>query len=118
MRGISKIKIKVNRDFQKWLEDTYSLHYIGNDIYYQSPRPRIECNDGFSMSVQGGKHSYSLPREYGTNFTEMEIGYPSDYEELIRDYAESDDFTGTVYPYTPVSLILQVIGKHGGMKKD
>jgi hypothetical protein len=48
----------------------------------------------------------------------MEIGYPSHYEELIRSYAETDEYTNTFYPYVPVSLIIEVIEKHGGIKKD
>lgn len=114
MKSILKHKVNVKRDFQVWLEETYqrlpNFHYI--------PRPRIECNDGFSMSVQGGEFTYSAPKQFGSSFEEMEIGYPSEYEELIRGYASSEDFTDTVYPYVPVSLIIKVIEKHGGIKKD
>lgn len=109
MRSLSKYKINVKLDFRAWLENTYVSRW--------SPRARIVCNDGFSMSVQGGEFSYSNPRQFGTHFTEMEIGFPSDYEELIAGYAESSNYTDTVYPYTPVSIIIQVIEKHGGMKK-
>lgn len=111
MRSISTINIR--NQFKQWLVDTFIEFEFG---LYQ-PRPRIECNDGFSMSVQGGEYSYSNPRQFGSQFTEMEIGFPSEYEELIRGYAEGSDYTDTVYPYTPVKLIIQVIEKHGGMKK-
>lgn len=111
MRSIKNIKIGVKQEFEKWLEDTYSPEF-----FYTS-RPRIECNDGFSMSVQGGQYAYSYPRENGSSFEDMEIGFPSEFEILIRGYAESNDFTETVYPYVPVSLIIEVIEKHGGMKK-
>lgn len=114
MRSISKIRVSVKRDFREWLESTHQR--LLNFPY--TPRPVIVCNDGFSMSVQGGVYVYSSPRELVTNFTEMEIGYPSHYEELISSYAETDHFTNTVYPYVPVSLIIQVIEKHGGIKKD
>ena len=110
MRSISKIRVKCKKDFQEWLEKTVTSRWI--------PRPRMECNDGFSMSVQGNEFTYCYPKQSGFSFTEMEIGYPSEYEELIRGYAESDDFTNTVYPYVPVSLIIEVIEKHGGIKKD
>lgn len=108
MRSLSKISVSVK--FQEWLEKTTTSRW--------NPRPRIECNDGFSMSVQGGEFSYSNPRQFGSNFTEMEIGFPSEYEELISSYSESNEYTKTVYPYVPVSLITQVIEKHGGIKKD
>ncbi len=114
MRSISKLKINVKRDFQEWLEVTHQR--LLNFPY--TPRPVIVCNDGFSMSVQGGVYTYSSPREFVSNFTEMEIGYPSHFEELIHSYAETDDYTRTVYPYVPVSLIIEVIKKHGGIKKN
>jgi hypothetical protein len=111
MRSISKIRVSVKRDFQEWLEKTLSnCRYI--------PRKRLECNDGFNMSIQGGENSYSKPRQFGTNFIEMEVGFPSEYEELIKDYTNSEYYTDTFYPYVPVSLIIEVIEKHGGIKKD
>lgn len=109
---------QINEDFKfkQWLIDTF----IVNDGLY-IPRPRIKCKDGFSMSVQGGKYVYSKPREHSTKYEEMEIGYPSEYEELIRDYAEHNmdnfSYTDTVYPYVPVELIIKVIKKHGGMEE-
>jgi hypothetical protein len=109
MRSLSKISVSVK--FQEWLEKTTTISL--------NPRPRIECNDGFSMSVQGGEFSYSNPRQFGSNFTEMEIGFPSEYEELIIDYAQSNNNpTDTVYPYVPVEVIIEVIKKHKGMKKN
>jgi hypothetical protein len=111
MRSISKLKISVKHDFQEWLEKNLSnCRYI--------PRKRLECNDGFNMSIQGGENSYSKPRQFGTNFIEMEVGFPSEYEELIKDYTNSEYYTDAVYPYVPVSLIIEVIEKHGGIKKD
>ena len=105
MRSLSKISVSVK--FQEWLEKTTTITFY--------PRPRIECNDGFSMSVQGGEFSYSNPRQFGSNFTEMEIGFPSEYEELISSYSE---YTETIYPYVPVEVIIEVIKKHKGMKKN
>jgi hypothetical protein len=37
---------------------------------------------------------------------------------LIREYASDEDFTETIYPYVPTDVILEVIKKHGGMKKN
>jgi hypothetical protein len=114
MKSIKKLKISVRNDFKNWLEETYqqllNFHYI--------PRPRIECEDGFHMSVQGGDFAYSHPRNNGFRFESMEIGFPSEYEELIRNYAQSNDFTETVYPYVPIDVIIKVIEKHGGFKKN
>lgn len=114
MRSFSN-KFKIKKDFNLWLKKTL----IDNDgLVSLFIRPRIECNDGFSMSVQGGDFSYSTPRRVGDSFTEMEIGFPSEPEDLILGYAESNEPTNTVYPYVPVELILKVIEKHGGMKKN
>lgn len=113
MKSISKLKIRVKRDFQDWLEETHNQF---TSVFVV--RPRIECNDGFSMSVQGGEFTYSNPREYGLRFESMEVGFPSEYEELIREYASDEDFTETIYPYVPTDVILEVIKKHGGMKKN
>ena len=78
--------------------------------------PRIKCNDGFEMSVQGSSGHYSSPREYGDEFYEMEIGFPTQEEALIIQYAENkDDLTNTVYGWVPVHVIQKVIDKHGGI---
>jgi hypothetical protein len=114
MRSISKIRLSVKRDFREWLE--YTHQQLLNFPY--RARPKIVCYDGFTMSVQGGIGSYSTPRQFVNNFSKMEIGYPSHFEELIHSYAETDDYTHTIYPYVPVSLIIEVIEKHGGMKKN
>jgi hypothetical protein len=104
--------------FKKWLIDTYVEPRIIYGLEWAEPREALICNDGFTMSVQGGVGIYSEPGEFGVNFTHMEIGFPSEYEELIVDYAESNDYTKTVYPYVPVLLICDVIKKHGGIKKN
>lgn len=81
---------------------------------------RLQCNDGFSMSVQASEGVYCSPRvdpdETGYYF-KVEIGYPSDREELIMQYAEdSDQPTDTVYGYVPVEVVVAVVEKHGGIK--
>ena len=83
------------------------------------PFARIICSDGFSMSVQGGEGLYSHPRAKSESYSAMEIGFPSKRELLILDYAE-DEYRpeDTVYPYTPVSIIQEVIDKHGGIDVD
>lgn len=98
-----------------YLRKTYSV--IG---FMQNTRPRIVCNDGFSMSVQAGYGLYCTPRCNLANgdYSHVEIGFPSEAEELIQEYAEgSGDYTSTVYPYVPVELVEKVIEKHGGIKE-
>ena len=100
---------------REWLKNTYKVSF-----YLQDIRPRIVCEDGFSMSVQAGKEIYSFPRENVKSgcYEAVEIGYPNAKEELICEYAESGNYTDTIYPYVPVEVVEKVIEKHGGMKKE
>ena len=77
----------------------------------------IKCKDGFTMSVQAGETQYCHPRVTGAErYTEVEIGFPNQKEDLILEYAENSDTpTETVYPYVPAPLVTLVIAKHGGM---
>ena len=99
---------------REWLKNTYKVNELG----FLETRPRIVCKDGFSMSVQAGYYLYSIPRidMKSGNYEAVEIGFPSEKEELICKYAEdSSDYTETVYPYVPVEIVEQVIEKHNGM---
>ena len=80
----------------------------------------LYCNDGFSMSVQAHKHSYCSPRvnpEETDCYDKVEVGFPSDREELLMEYVEDyDNPTDTIYAYVPVKVVQEVIEKHGGIK--
>jgi len=78
---------------------------------------KVVCKDGFIMSVQAGETQYCYPRETGADrYTEVEIGFPNEAEDLLLEYAEdSTQPTETVYHYVPASLVSLVIAKHGGM---
>ena len=84
--------------------------------------PHIVCTDGFTMSVQVGYSLYSKPKKVAKRYSNVEIGYPSDHEPLIEEYAEcftfeelDIDFTDTIYPYVPVKIVDKVLKKHGGI---
>ena len=84
--------------------------------------PHIVCADGFEMSVQVGYSLYSKPKKVAKRYSEVEVGYPSEHEPLIEEYAEcytseelDIDFTNTVYGYVPVKLVDKVLKKHGGI---
>ena len=80
---------------------------------------RIECNDGFSISVQGSEFAYCKPREPDADYYEVECGFPSEKPDLIMGYAERpEDPTGTVYGYVPINLVQELIDLHGGIKSD
>ena len=91
-------------------------------IMTSSKLPHIVCTDGFTMSVQVGYSLYSTPKKVAKRYSEVEIGYPSEHEPLIEEYAEcftfeelDIDFTDTIYPYVPVKIVDKVLKKHGGI---
>ena len=83
--------------------------------------PQIVCVDGFEMSVQVGYSLYSEPKKVAKRYSAVEIGFPSDHEPLIEEYAETfhqedaTDYTDIVYPYVPVKIVNKVLKKHGGI---
>ena len=81
--------------------------------------PRIECADGFSLSVQCDKHKYCYPKEdYSDVYTSVEVGFPSSSPEFILGYAEWAEYpTETIYTYVPIELVERLILLHGGVKK-
>lgn len=80
-------------------------------------RPRVQCMDGYSVSVQVGSCLYSSPRVDGAAYYDkVELGYPSEEDPLINDYAEdSENYTDTVYGYVPVEIVDELLLKHGGI---
>jgi len=78
---------------------------------------KVVCADGFSMSVQAGEFNYSSPRVDGASrYFSVEIGYPSQRESLIIEYAENPNRpTETVYPWVPSAVISLICAKHGGI---
>ncbi len=81
------------------------------------PRPRVRCADGFNISIQANEYTYCNPRiTYPGEYTKVELGYPSEPDELIEEYAEDwDDLTDTVYGYVPIEVVDKLLEKHGGI---
>lgn len=82
--------------------------------------PRVVCADGFNMSVQvSSGHCCSPCINDAAEYFEVEIGYPSEREELLMPFAKQGEYpTDTVYGYVPVSIVDEVIAKHGGFKSE
>ncbi len=78
---------------------------------------KVRCADGFFMSVQANENAYCQPRiNNAEKYISVEIGFPSHREEIIIDWAENvENPTDTVYGYVPVSVVTNVIAKHGGI---
>ncbi len=78
--------------------------------------PRMICKDGFTMSVQAGPYAYCAPRDDYGPYVAVEIGFPSQKEYLLMEWAENEENpTRTVYANVPVNVVIEVINKHGGL---
>ena len=80
-------------------------------------RKAITCADGFTMSVQASENHYCSPRlDVCVKYETVEVGYPSEKEDIFMPYAEEPEKPcETVYAYVPVSQVTLVIAKHGGI---
>ena len=116
--------MKINEFIKNNLKvTTFSDDPLMKHIATSSRLPHIVCEDGFTMSVQVGYSLYSTPKKVAKRYSAVEIGYPSEPEELIKEYAEftpfdedeKPDYTDTVYPYVPVKIVDKVLKKHGGI---
>ena len=100
------------------------IHLKNENMMTSTRLPQIVCSDGFKMSVQVGFSLYSTPKKVAKRYSAVEIGFPSEHEPLIEEYAETfykedemdvTDYTDTVYPYVPVKIVDKVLKKHGGI---
>lgn len=102
-----------------WLKKSVRIHtcYDGS-VEIQEKRPRLYCNDGFSISVQASEFHYCYPQLNGVrDYESVELGFPSVEDELINEYAEDCmDYTETVYGYVPIEVVEKLIEKHGGIR--
>lgn len=94
----------------------YLLNTVQTKSGIQINRSRVQCVDGYSMSVQASECHYCTPCVSGyIEYNCVEIGFPSSEESLLSQYAESpDEPTETVYGYVPIEVVDAVIEKHGG----
>jgi len=83
---------------------------------------RIECKDGFSISVQAHQGAYCTPRQNLGPWTAVECGFPSAHPgDEMMPYIDGDisqDPADTVYGYVPVEVVARLIESHGGMREE
>ena len=104
----------------EYLEKHKKIEHLLNGEYKNRPlAPHMECKDGFRMSVQVSETHYCIPRLNDADYYQaVEVGYPSEQEELLMPFVEdADNPTSTVYAYVPVEVVDFVIKKHGGIKR-
>lgn len=102
-----------------WLKKSVRIHTLyDGSVEIQEKRPRLCCNDGFSISVQASEFHYCEPQLNGVqDYESVELGFPSVEDELINEYAEDCmNYTETVYGYVPIEIVEKLIEKHGGIK--
>jgi hypothetical protein len=79
-------------------------------------RPRVVCENGYSISIQASMYHYCEPREsMETTYTHLELGFPNndDYEALLTQYDGDGD---SVYGYVPCETVDNIITLCGGIK--
>lgn len=102
-----------------WLAKSIRTYtYFDGTCEVQDNRPRLYCNDGYSISVQASAFHYCKPRLNGLqDYESVELGFPNMEDELISEYAEDDfDYTDTIYGYVPIEIVEKLIEKHGGIR--
>jgi len=80
----------------------------------------IECNDGFTVSVQASDDHFCIPRNLDGPYTHFELAYPSEIEYKLLPYSVTRHHVTesyTVYAEVPVNLVLYIINNHGGVKE-
>jgi len=78
---------------------------------------RVQCRDGFTMSVQAGRGMYCTPRCDDGPYSAVEVGYPSSACPILSPYAEDPNKpTRTVYGWVPAAKILECVAAHGGIE--
>lgn len=79
---------------------------------------RIECADGFSVSVQVGWSSYCTPRDNAGPWTKVELGFPSaSLPPVFDEFCDDPDdprTTRTVWGYVPIEMVVELLNNHGG----
>ena len=83
------------------------------------PTPRLECADGFSISIQASDSTYCTPRvtlDDVSGYSAFELGFPTELDELIEPFQECGEGIAGVFPYVPREVVEQLIEKHGGIQ--
>lgn len=94
-----------------------SMENVYDNNYFHLPR--VFCKDGFSISIQICKSSYSGSengiRKFGIDWKLVEWGFPSQPIDAEKYMCESSETTTSVGGYVPVELMEELIEEHGGI---
>lgn len=83
---------------------------------FKKPSPKAQCADGWRISIQASSNHYCSPRQDRGPYYEVELGFPSEAEPDLLEYAEEPHKpTATIYSYVPVDVVDALLAKHGGI---
>ena len=102
--------LEEHKEIELLLDGEYELRKLA---------PKVECADGFTMSVQVSETHYCDPRKNNAgHYKAVEVGFPSEKDDLLMPFCEEESNpTGTVYGFVPVRVVDKVIVNHGGFKQ-
>ena len=104
----------LTKHFTQWMQEGIRLEYKG--ITQQAAR--LVLANGVSLSIQASGTHYCYPRETVpySQYTEFEVGYPSEEIEALMPYCDDcENPTETVYPYVPLEVLDAYIASVGGV---
>lgn len=80
-------------------------------------RKRIQCRDGFSMSVQASVIHHCVPAKNlkDGKYEKVEVGSIFTKEHLLDPYTENKKDDYPIYPFVPIKVVEKIIKKHGGI---
>ena len=72
------------------------------------------------MQIHNGSYSSSENgyRTLGHTMEEVEFGYPSENESLLKDYAEDPSNITSTVGRVPIKVMEEIFKKHGGIDWD
>lgn len=94
-----------------------SAPFMESETMYKKLNKTVVCADGFRVSIQASETHYCYPRHDDVDeYINVELGFPSEPDDLIQPYAEDPDYPcSSVYGYVPHFVVRQLLAKHGGM---
>lgn len=103
------------------MKDFHTLATYVNDWYATLPmmgekRKRVQCPDGFSVSIQVSDSDDDIAAELrGNEWISFELGFPSQEEPMLTAYMDwnpTGDMTKGVFRYVPYHVVYDLLLKH------
>lgn len=99
-------------NLNKWMRDNMEVFSCEDRVIVY--RPTFKCRDGLQLSIQASSSHYSNPKSHIGPYESVEIGFPSEPIEELKDYTSDEE----IYGWVPVELVEEVIEKHGGAARS